>query len=151
MLQLLENLQPQVWLYLQSLIKANKNTYINKFVPLETSSLGIYADTYKADLFCTCVLISLSLRQLTVMGPGIFLVVVVVFLFFLFSNKSPFGTCHSKLVFVMLLVQGKKHTLNSIFKLSCNQACIFIRGEKFSSEKFKLFIDFHFCVQVKLE
>lgn len=46
---------------------------------------------------------------------------------------------------------GKKHTLNSIFKLSCNQACIFIRGEKFSSEKFKLFIDFHFCVQVKLE
>lgn len=35
-LQLLENLQPQVWLYLQSLIKANKNTYINKPVPPET-------------------------------------------------------------------------------------------------------------------
>lgn len=41
------------------------------------------------------------------------------------------------------------HLLNSVFELSCNQACIFIRKEKFSSKKFKLFIDFHFCVQRK--
>lgn len=64
--------------------------------------------------------------------------------------KSPCGMCHQAFLFVMLMVQVK-HSLNSVFELSCNQACIFIRGEKFSSKKFKLFIDFHFCVQRKPE
>lgn len=49
-------------------------------------------------------------------------------------------------LFVLLMAQVK-HWVYSVFELSCNQAYVFIRGEKFPSKKFKLFIDFHFCVQ----
>ena len=61
---------------------------------------------------------------------------------------SPRGACPSRFILSCLwCIQN--HSPNSVFELSCNQACIFIREEKFSPKKFKLFIDFHFCAQRK--
>lgn len=43
-------------------------------------------------------------------GGFLFIGCLFVKLLLFFNNKSPSGTCHLELVFVMLIVQGKTHT-----------------------------------------